>query len=590
MEKQLKVISSTKAPMNKNTVWLDPKQDSMKFFDNGKWQKIIGGASNSEEVQVIEWSHTHNMNDYKTTGTYRIKGERTGSPMDDNLPIMNQGSGHTIDGVLYVLDSSLTNGSGNSDDCTITQFLMLSNRVGGQEGDMYMRSAYGANKDSLTWKPWEKYQTNIEVGCVSDDATHEPKAPFNPISENGLNSFVDNGIYSGVYLTQEVLGGDTTKTETFVMVVINNYAADGDNKTITQIKFAVTNAGEYSMERRSRGFDGKWSGWINEYNDLSTQIVLLQKEVATKQQELTLTVLDNGNIRIGNLQGQTKDFMPATPSGDPMHYIYEEMGAVYNSGADVIAQTPWASLVDDADYNAKWGLNLIPDNATFVKTLKYNGVDREVWQMKHPNKNMQIWVVADYASDGTKIWDDTLVVKRSGMWYFLGLGDLMNSDMRTIRVESSPTVANGTFFSAKSRGIMFNRAIDISFIATFQLTQAEVVDSRGFRPTSNSLYMFSGSRITHILNVMELSAFNSFAENTLALPDTIKTFNFTGIGGNITLSNPNITMKSILYAINKAGTKNITISLVPSLYERVIGNEEITNALNNKPNITLAST
>jgi acetyltransferase-like isoleucine patch superfamily enzyme len=44
MEKQLKVISSTKAPMNKNTVWLDPKQDSIKFFDNGKWKEASGAS------------------------------------------------------------------------------------------------------------------------------------------------------------------------------------------------------------------------------------------------------------------------------------------------------------------------------------------------------------------------------------------------------------------------------------------------------------------------------------------------------------------------------------------------------------------
>lgn len=233
-------------------------------------RSVMGG-----NAQVIEWSHTHNMNDYKDAGTYRIKGERTGSPMDDNLPIMNSGSGHTIEGILYVLDSSLTNGSGYSDHCTITQFLMLSNRVGGQEGDMYMRSAYGATKDSLTWKPWEKYQTNMEVGVVSNDATHDPST-FNPINANGLNSFVDNGIYSGVYLTQEALSGDSTKAQTFVMVVINNYVIADSNKTITQIKFAVATNGTYSQEYRTLGTDGSWSEWNNEMaavtivNDLTT--------------------------------------------------------------------------------------------------------------------------------------------------------------------------------------------------------------------------------------------------------------------------------------------------------------------------------
>lgn len=50
-----------------------------------------------------------------------------------------------------------------------------------------------------------------------------------------------------------------------------------------------------------------------------------------KQDTLTLTVKDNGNIVLGNIAGQTKEFMPATPSGDPMHYAYEAAGAVWNN-------------------------------------------------------------------------------------------------------------------------------------------------------------------------------------------------------------------------------------------------------------------
>lgn len=50
-----------------------------------------------------------------------------------------------------------------------------------------------------------------------------------------------------------------------------------------------------------------------------------------KQNALTLTVKDNGNIVIGNIAGQTKEFMPATPSGDPMHYYYlSHFGVTYN--------------------------------------------------------------------------------------------------------------------------------------------------------------------------------------------------------------------------------------------------------------------
>lgn len=46
------------------------------------------------------------------------------------------------------------------------------------------------------------------------------------------------------------------------------------------------------------------------------------KAVQAKQDKLSLTTKANGNIVIGNLAGQTKEFMPATPSGDPMHYQY----------------------------------------------------------------------------------------------------------------------------------------------------------------------------------------------------------------------------------------------------------------------------
>lgn len=54
-------------------------------------------------------------------------------------------------------------------------------------------------------------------------------------------------------------------------------------------------------------------------------------KVEGKQDALTLTVKDNGNIVLGNIAGQTKEFMPATPSGDPMHYYYlSHFGVTYN--------------------------------------------------------------------------------------------------------------------------------------------------------------------------------------------------------------------------------------------------------------------
>lgn len=50
-----------------------------------------------------------------------------------------------------------------------------------------------------------------------------------------------------------------------------------------------------------------------------------------KAEKVAMTFKNNGNIVITNLSGQSKEFMPATPSGDPMHYAYEEEGAVYDA-------------------------------------------------------------------------------------------------------------------------------------------------------------------------------------------------------------------------------------------------------------------
>lgn len=71
--------------------------------------------------------------------------------------------------------------------------------------------------------------------------------------------------------------------------------------------------------------------WISE-GETSLEFEDLAEKVNGKQDALTLTVKDNGNIVIGNIQGQTKEFMPATPSGDPMHNYYISLGMTYENG------------------------------------------------------------------------------------------------------------------------------------------------------------------------------------------------------------------------------------------------------------------
>lgn len=65
--------------------------------------------------------------------------------------------------------------------------------------------------------------------------------------------------------------------------------------------------------------------------EATAALAQLATDIAAKQDTLTLTTKPNGNIVIDNLAGQSKEFMPATPSGDPMHSWYESLGAVWNA-------------------------------------------------------------------------------------------------------------------------------------------------------------------------------------------------------------------------------------------------------------------
>ncbi len=131
----------------------------------------------------IIWQNTgetSDMNDFVESGVYNLSGEHTRS--NDNLPIMNTGSGHTFQGCLLVYDSSLPNTGNAGNDCCITQVLTLSNRVGG-DSNTYIRTGLGKTTSELTWGAWGKMQTNVEVGQVySWD----------------LDKLIDNGMYSGV--------------------------------------------------------------------------------------------------------------------------------------------------------------------------------------------------------------------------------------------------------------------------------------------------------------------------------------------------------------------------------------------------------
>lgn len=253
---------------------------------------------------TVEWDSASCIDSFVTAGVYNITGERLNA--SDGLPIANSNPGHTIRARLTVLDSSIA-GTGNSHDKCVTQVLTLSNRTGG-DGDVYIRTGRASIKNQLAggtgWEPWGKLQQNIEVGQVTS-----------------LNSFTGNGIYSGVYTN------GSSFFETFVMVVINNYAvagATGQVRSISQFKYALNVDGTFSYKSRTGQGSSviEWGSWV----DLGAA---------------TTTDIQDNSITAQKLSSDVREKVD-----NPLRPFYIAAGAEYNdSGADKTKTAPWGETV-----------------------------------------------------------------------------------------------------------------------------------------------------------------------------------------------------------------------------------------------------
>ena len=79
-----------------------------------------------------------------------------------------------------------------------------------------------------------------------------------------------------------------------------------------------------------QGLAGLAEGVSEAIGNVAKNVEQNTADIKTKQDTLTLTTKPNGNIEISGLASEPLEFMPATPSGDPMHYAYEAAGAVWN--------------------------------------------------------------------------------------------------------------------------------------------------------------------------------------------------------------------------------------------------------------------
>lgn len=480
---------------------------------------------------------------YTTRGTYRVHGERTNA--NDGLPILNSNPGNTVEGILKVLDSSIS-GSGQPTDKVVTQILTMSNRIGG-DGHIWVRTGQGSSILNLTWSTWEKMQGIFEKNNVT--------------TLEYLDGYTTNGMYSGIYAGTEPKNFYTVQflpLDTFLMITVNGYAVSKlAVPQITQLLYKLPaktstskqNAEIYlrtgSYNKTDKVWDwGTFTKMITNA-DLSAQVATLTAKINQKQDALTLTVKDNGNIVLANIQGQSKEFMPATPSGDPMHYAYVTAGAEYNdTGADIVKDAPWADLADDDA--------------------------------------------------------DKTVVHKAGYWYLNGLGDITNEQMRRIYMLTGSNqnywihYCDGQDFRTNIMTMDENSDVPVnlfSFNSGLRRCTIEVLRI----PTSYT-YEFLELYVPYYnLIYAEKLKFiiGTFKATEIIKPDLgkLKVIKIYGIytSANFTTSKE-LSMKSVLYMINnEAATSPITITLHADVYNRCMANEDILAALEAHTNISIAS-
>lgn len=351
----------------------------------------------------ITWDETCNMNDFKTPGIYEIYGERT--VKTDNLPIMNEGSGHSIAGKLTVVASTL---QPNNTEICVTQFLQLSNRVGG-EGATYIRT-YNENNNGMNgWSPWQKQMGMVEtvVNTDTDSFGSDIFTKGYAVSTgNGLNGMIDNGMYSGIYTDGIAYGGiwdnnlgkpiyiiepdNMDFLETFVLVVINDYAASGKlnlPRHITQLKYAVDAiTGQSSVKKRvGTGNDTiSWGDW-NELDGTKTIIWGSSSNINT--------FVTAGTYDIYGERTNTEDNLPINNS-NPGNTIHAKLEVLDSSIPDSSKDTDKCITQKLTLSNRVGG-----DGNIYIRTGRgktYDSINWEPWASLQTNIN--VGILTDYSS------------------------------------------------------------------------------------------------------------------------------------------------------------------------------------------------
>ena len=498
--------------------------DTSYFNLTDKGLSLRGNIGDSA-TKVI-WDANSNMDNYIEPGIYDIYGERTNRY--DRLPITNYGSGHSIAARLTVIDSTK-----ESQTC-VTQFLQLSNRMGG-EGNIYIRTYNQGNNGSSGWSEWKKQQGMVESYINTDSGT----ALGTALEDGGLNGMTDNGMYSGVY-TDDYLLRAPTFVETFVLVVINDYAVSsqaGTPRRISQLKYATdTLTGQCTVKKRvGTGDDSiSWGDW----EDVDTRELVEKKDV--------ISAVDDSENPV-----QSKAIAAAIEEGEKraLRRLFIAAGAEYNdTGTDKTKTAPWGeAVIHKAGHYYLNGLGDITEEQMMEIYNQKDTIPR-LWQ-------------GGFAESSETVRTYIPITKYRLYDYV--------ADLKLDFAENMSNLESVVFNTLSNSANDFSTMIKIS----------------------RSIRMFRNCKKLKYVSFINVSEMPSGAPIGLQSCVSLEYVNIIGLKICLSLcDSPLISKRSVKLMIQNASpTSAITITLHPDAYSRLADDAEIVAALEAQPLISLVS-
>ena len=254
--------------------------------------------------------------------------------------------------------------------------------------------------------------------------------------------------------------------------------------------------------------------------------------------DMSFAVLPNGNISV-TVNGISNTFMPATPSGDPMHDIYINVGAEYNdTGEDIVRTSIYG---DDIVWkNAHWWLNDLGDIT--------NDEMRDIYL--HAN-------ITQAAKSSTNMMQGITTRTNIATWDNLSHGSIRDSQL-------------------------------FGYCATIKTALLRQADY--YYISNNPSWMFvncsSLEKIFPRLIATNTTSFNGALDSCKSL----KEIRLEQLGANVSFKSSSLlSSASILYMITKSNSaKTATITLHADAYDRAMADDEIVAALSSHTNVTLA--